>query len=545
MTKAGILDRGREAYTRCGWGDAYAHLSAADREAPLGPFDLENLATAAYLTGRDDESIDILARAHQAFLGTGDTTRAARSAFWLASALIYRGDLARGGGWIARARRLLDEARHDCVERGYLLLPVALQSVADGDIVRAEATFAEAVAIGDRFGDADLVNLARQGHGRALIGLGETAGGVALLDEVMVAVTTGELSPRIAGIIYCSVISACFDMFDLRRAQEWTDALHRWCAAQPDLVPYRGHCLVHRTEILRLHGGWPDALDEAQRACERLGDPPGQPAVGSAFYQLGEIRRLRGEFSKAEDAYRQASASGRTPHPGLALLWLAQGRIDVAKAAVCRVMDEVRDRRTRSTLLSACVEILLASDDVPAARRAAEELSAIATTLGTPYLQALSAQAGGAVALAEGNPMAALTSLRRAWTTWRDIEVPYEAARVSVLIGLACRALGDADSGQMELDAARRVFVQLGAAPDAARVDALYGTAATRAAGGLTAREVQVLRLVASGMTNRAIAGELSISEKTVARHMSNIFTKLDLSSRAAATAYAFQHQLV
>ncbi len=500
---------------------------------------------AAYLTGRDSEAADTLARAHNAFLGAGDGVRAARSAFWLAFMLLNAGEAARAAGWLARARRLLDEGQHDAVERGYLLLPVALQHVAGRDLTAAEATFAEAAHIGERFAEPDLVNLARQGRGRTLIGLGRTAQGVSLLDEVMVAVTSGEVSPVVAGTIYCSVISACFDMFDMRRAQEWTDALNRWCTSHPDLVPYRGECLVHRAEIMLLHGVWREAIEEAQRACDWLSQPSSRPPVGAAYYQLGELHRLCGEFTKAEEAYRIASQSGRAPYPGLALLRLAQGQCDAAKAAICRVAEEARDRRTRARVLAACVDILLAAGDVAPARTAADELSAIASAIDTPFVRALALHAKGAVLLDEGDAAAALTTLRDACTLWRDLEAPYEGARTTVLIGLACRLLGDADGAQMELAAAARVFRHLGAGPDLARVEKLSTTAPPRAAGQLTARELQVLALVASGKTNRSIADALSISEKTVARHVSNIFTKLDLSSRAAATAYAFRHHLI
>jgi len=345
------------------------------------------------------------------------------------------------------------------------------------------------------------------------------------------------------------VIAGCFEMLDLRRAREWTNALSHWCASQPDLVPYRGDCLVHRTAILALQGAWPEALEEAQHACDHLAQARPPAPIGAARYQLGELYRLRGEFTKAEDIYRQASQSGRMPQPGLALLRLAQGRIDAAKAAICRVLDEpFHDRRHRSTTLAAAVDILLASRDVPAARRSADELLSIATLVDTPYVRAMSTAALGAVLLAEDNPRSALAALREAWTIWRDLDAPYEAARVNVSIGLACRALGDADSAQLEFEAARAVFQQLGALPDLTRVDQLMSStmpSPAAAAGGLTSREVEVLRLIASGKTNRAIADDLGISEKTVARHISNIFTKLDLSSRAAATAYAFQHKLV
>jgi DNA-binding CsgD family transcriptional regulator len=538
---ADALDRGREFFGRLAWGDAFAELSAADREGPLALEDLERLAVAAYLVGADADSDAVWLRAHQECLRLGDVVRAARCAGWLAQGLLLRGEMARGGGWLARAQRLLDEAHHDGVERGYLLLPVALQSF-DQDPAAAYAAFERAASIGARFGDEDLTAYSRTGQGRALIRVGETADGVALLDEVMVAVTAGEVSPIFAGFVYCAVIEACQEIFDLRRAQEWTEALTQWCESQPGLVAYRGQCLVYRAEIMRLHGAWGEAANEAKRACERLA---GRPPVGMAFYQQAEVHRLRGDFAEAENAYRQAGQWGREPQPGLAMLRLAQGQVDAAALAIRRVADETDVRVARSQVLAAFVEIMVAAHDLGAARAAAEELAELADELGAPLLHAVSGYATGAVLIGEGDARAALVVLRRAWAAWQELDAPYEAARVRVLIGLVCRELGDHDTGAVELDAARSVFRQLGAAPDLAQVEALSPTVRSQAPMGLTGRELEVLALVATGKSNREIAATLVISEHTVARHVQNILAKLGVSSRTAASAFAFEHDLV
>jgi DNA-binding CsgD family transcriptional regulator len=541
------LERGREFYASRAWTHAYESLSQADQLAPLGAEDLEMLATSAYMLGRDDDYLGGLERAHHAYLEAGEALRAVRCGFWLGINLATRGEKGRASGWFGRAQRLVEREQGECVERGYLLLPVMLQEAARGDYEAAYTTGSEAVKIGERFGDGDLLALALQEQGNALIKQGRVEQGLGLLDEAMLAVTAGELSPVVTGLIYCGVIDSCQEAYELRRAQEWTAALTRWCEQQPDMVPYSGQCLVHRAEIMQLHGAWPDALEEARRAGLRFAErmKMNQQAAAQALYRQGEVHRLQGEFARAEEAYRDARRCGLEPQPGLALLRLAQGNRDAAIAAIRRVIGETSERPRRARLLPACVEIMLAADETAEAQRACLELEEISAGHESGILGATAAHARGAVALADGDARAALAALRRAGRVWQELEAPYDAARARVLVALACRALGDNDTAELELDAARAIFEELGAAPDLARVDALVPAVAPADSRGLSPRELQVLRLVAAGETNKAIAADLVLSERTVDRHVSNIFAKLGVSTRAAATAYAYEHQLV
>jgi DNA-binding NarL/FixJ family response regulator len=538
------LKQGRESYRRRAWGDAYESFSLADQTTPLEGEDLELLAVSAYLIGRDDDFLRVLERAHHAYVNAGNGARAVRCAFWLGLGLLLRGETARATGWLARAQRLLEREGRDCVERGYLLLPVAEQHFHTGHHESAYTAATDAAGIGERFKDADLIACARHLQGRALVQQAEVEKGLVLLDEAMVAVTAGELSPLMTGLIYCSVIDACQQVYALERAHEWTTALARWCEEQHELVAFTGTCLVHRAEILQLQGAWRDAIEEARRACDRFSRGIEQRPPAAAFYQQAEVHRLRGEFAAAEECYRNVSQWGGEPQPGLALLRLAQGRTDAAAAAMRRVMSATTDPLQRTKLLPAYIEIMLAVGETQEARDACRELDEAARSFGTDVLSAMAAQARGAVELAEGDAETALGSLRRASQAWQKIEAPYAAARVRVLVALGCRALGDEDGAALELAAARAIFDRLGAAPELTRIDSLTQREPSNAAHGLTARERQVLRLIAGGKTNRAIAAELSISEKTVARHVSNIFGKLGLSTRAAATAYAYQHSL-
>jgi DNA-binding CsgD family transcriptional regulator len=525
------------------WGDVFADLSVARREGEPSAEDLERLAVAAYMVGRDDACESAWVAAHQAWLGRGEAERAARCAFWHALGLFFRGDLAPAMGWVARGGRLLTGSPDDSVAHAWLRMLQALPSLFEGDADAASSSFRAGGEIAERLADADATAFARMGSGYALILQGRRPEGMALLDEVMVSVTAEEVAPMIAGIAYCQVIALCQAVYDVRRAREWTDALTRWCDAQPDLVPFRGNCLVHRCEVFQLQGAWTDAHDSARQACEWLAGPPAWDTLGSAHYQLGEIQRLRGEFAEAEESYRQASVAGRDPEPGMSLLRLAQRRVDLAAPAIRRALDEAHDPIARSRLLPASVDVMLEAGDIRAARAAADELAEIAAQIDASYLNAVAHEASGAVLLSDGDPRAALTELRLAQRLWRELEAPHQVARVRALIGVACRELGDGASAELEFEGARVAFQELDAAPDLGRLARLAGSAETE--GPLSRRETEVMLLVAEGKSNRAIAATLFISEKTVARHVSNIFTKLQLSSRAEATAYAYKHGLV
>jgi DNA-binding NarL/FixJ family response regulator len=401
------------------------------------------------------------------------------------------------------------------------------------------------VAVGESCGDRDLVAFARNLEARALMRMGKVDEGLALVDEVMLAAASGELAPLVAGLVYCSVIASCQQVYALDRAREWTEHLDEWCSAQPQLVMFSGRCLVHRAEILQLCGSWGQAASEARRAFERFHQAVDPEAVGDACYQQGEIHRLRGEDVEAERAYSEASRYGREPQPGLALLRLAQGRVDAAAAALGRIVAGTSAPLARAQFLPALVEVSLAARDADAARAAAAELSQIAARFRTDVLDAMAAGAEGAVALAAGDSQAALPPLRRAFRIWQRVGAPYLAARIRVLAGRACGALGDEDGSRLELGAARTVFEELGAAPDLLRLDGPPPDGSSRSCHGLTPRELEVLRRIASGSTNRAIARELHVSERTVDRHVSNILAKLEVSSRSGATAFAYEHELV
>ena len=539
------LERGRESYARRAWAVAHEALSRADQAIALQGEDLELLATAAWMVGREEDYLQALERGYQARLDAGEIERALRCAFWIGVTLARRGETGRAGGWLGRAQRLLEREQRDSVERGYLLIPAIFRHEAADDWEAAATTAAGAARIGQQFGDRDLFALAGHEHGHISIRQGQVSDGLALLDEAMVAATEGELSPIVTGIVYCGVILACQEAWELRRAQEWSAALTSWCEQQPEMVAFTGRCLLHRAEVMQVSGAWHEALEEARRAVARSAQANNPAAAGEACYRQGEVHRLRGRLAAAEECYREASRWGREPQPGLALLRLAQNDGAAAVSAIRRVAAETTAPPRRAGLLPAYVEIMLATGDLEEARHGCAELEEIAAERGSAMLDATAASARGSVELAADAVPAALVALRRAWRAWQQLEAPYEAARTRVLIARACRALGDEEAAGLELEAARGAFEQLGATPAVAAVAALTSRVAPADAHGLTARELEVLRLVAAGQSNREIAAGLVISEHTVARHLQNIFAKLSVSSRTAAGAYAFEHDLV
>jgi DNA-binding CsgD family transcriptional regulator len=510
----------------------------------LGARDLELLARSAYMLGHDDAYLDAWELAYHSHLKAGDPARAALCTWWIGDYLRFRGESARATGWFARGDSLLEQGGEDCVARGFLLLPTVHDLVSVHDHEAAFALAAEAGEIGARFAHRDLTALSMMEKGHALVRQGRASEGLRLVDETMVAVTTEEPSPVIAGIVYCSTIAFCQAMFELGRAQEWTEAHTAWCERQSDMRAYMGACLVHRAEIMTLAGNWSAAMTEVRRAEGYRRGALNEQIAGDAAYRRGEVHFLLGELDSAEEAYREASRRGREPQPGLALLRLAQGDGEAAAASLRRALGEAGQPLRRAALLPAYVEIMLAVGDLEEARAGCRDLEDVAERQGSRALAAMADYARGAVDLADGNARAALAALRKACRAWQELGVPREIARTRLLVGQACAALEDDDTAAMELEAARNTFERLGAAPELARIASLGKRPGERDDYGLTARELEILRVLATGKSNREIAAALVISDHTVRRHVQNIFAKLGVSSRAAATAFAVRHHL-
>ena len=537
------LARARSDYERGDWAAALDSWSGVVPDE-MGADDLRAAATSAYLVGRRDLAIDLFQRAFHLFESVGDRSGAVRCCFHLSMILGTGGEPALAAGWGARAGRLVEELGGDVVEAGYVAFLQMYGHLGAGDWAAAAECANEATAVARRHADTDLLALGLVSQGRLAIYAGRVAEGLARLDESMAGAAAGEVSPMIFGNVYCTAIEGCQEISDFGRVAEWTSALHRWCADQPGLVAFTGQCSVHRGQVMRLRGAWPEALEEFALAIARYRQTDALPPIGLAEAECGDVLRLRGEYGAAEAAYQRAGERGHDPQPGLALLWLARGSRDAAAAAVRRLLSEVGNPTQPCRLLPAAVDVLLAVGAVDEARTAATELDDLARKIGSVSLLALAAYAAAAVELDSGDPAGAMPYLRKARQLWARADSPYESARVRLLTGRALAALGDQESARQEVTAAREAFVSLGAAPAAEEAERLLRPAAALPAG-LTAREVEVLRLVAAGRSNTQVAAELVLSEKTVARHLSNIFSKLDVGSRTAAAAYAFEHGLV
>lgn len=539
------MEQAADHFARGDWLAAYDAWSDVGLDG-LSAAELDQFSTAAGLVGHHDDLVRALQRAFVRSQDEGDARGAVRSAFRLAMSTASHGEQALSAGWLGRATELVEEIGGDSPERGWLAFMRMFRAIGTGDFAEAQILADEAAATGRQFHDADLIAMAVCAQGRVALYGGRFTEGLAHLDEAMVRVIAGEVSPFIAGHVYCTAIEGCQEVSDFGRVAEWTAALERWCDAQPGLLAFTGQCAVHRGQLMRLRGAWDDALREYSLAAERyleLGTPD---AVGLTALETGDVLRLRGDFEGADAAYQRAADLGVDPQPGLALLWLASGRGTAALAAVDRLLAEPGGPVQRCHLLPAAIEVLLAVDHDDRADRArplATELAALASSIGSVVLSAAAAQAMGAVELASGDAAGALPYLRKAHQLWTQASSPYDAAVARLHTGRCLLALADESSAERELSAARTAFRRLGAVPMADLASSLL--APESLPGGLTAREVEVLRLVAAGRSNPQIAAELVLSEKTVARHLSNIFGKLDVGSRTAAAAYAFERGLV
>lgn len=527
-----MLTDARRAYDARAWARAFEAFAAEDAERPLVTEDLEFYAVTAAMLGRYDDYFAIRERIYRELLDRGDGLGAAGSAIWIGIQRIVMGDLGTGSGWIGRAARLIAEDGTDSVPAAYLVVSEGFAAAGAGDPDRAALLCADAAEAGRRLRDADLVSLALHQQGLFLLQAGRADEGLAALDEAMVGLAAGELSPLVTGIVYCGVIGGCWSVYELGRAHEWTRAMGAWCEAQPELGNFTGECRVRRAELKLFDGAWQEAIEELADVSER-----DVWTSGTATYVRAELDRLQGRSDEAEEGYAEAARLGFEPQPGLALLRLARGSTQAAAAMVRRCLAEMHEPAKRIELLAAATDVLLAVGAPAAAADVVDELGAAAERNGGQIVVALHQHALGAVRLAEDDAAAALPPLRSALRTWVREGTPYQEARTRALLAAACRALDDRESADRETATARRLFEELGAWPDAARL-ADRGDL-------LSPRELEVLRLVATGATNKSIAAELVLSERTVDRHVSNILGKLGVPSRAAATARALERELI
>ncbi|MHB8660051.1 MAG: LuxR C-terminal-related transcriptional regulator [Solirubrobacteraceae bacterium] len=520
----------------------------------MGAEDLVRLGDAAYWAGSLEMSLGAMERAYVAFRAGGDDCSAALVALSLRLDYTTKPALATATGWLRRAERLL-EGQPECLAHGYLAGVYAVQAIARGDLDRALAETERMIELGARLPDRDLHVLGLQRQGQVLVARGAVVRGLELLDEVVVAAMSGELGINAIAVVYCSAIATCRDLGDYGRAGEWSDAAKRWCEREASRG-FPGLCRVYHGEIVRRRGGWQQAEQEVRLACDELREFGVRAMAGAGAYELGEICRLRGDLASAERAYREASECGCDPQPGLALLRLVQGDVEVAVAMISAALadrepreeleelaawHESRDRLSRARLLPSQIGIALAHGDLVLARAASHELDAIAAEYRSGAFEAEAACARASLALAEGDLPRALAAARSGRLLWQQLEMPYEVACARMTLGAIARAASDADTARLQLTAALEGFRQLGAKGEASRVQEQLH-ALSRDGGGrddqlLTARELEILRLVAEGLTDTEIAVRLFLSPHTIHRHLANVRTKLGQPSRAAAVA--------
>lgn len=537
----GQLETARKHHRASRWAKACEGYAAADGATALGVKDLESWAESAQVIGRIGEAVMVLGRCFELRAEAGQVHEATRTAYWLWSAHVFcRGEFGIAAGWVERARALADE--QGTGECGWLLVPQAYRCIGSGDFRSAAGILHRAAELGRGRSDVDLVTIATTMRGRASLKLGLLEDGLALLDAAMVRILTRATSPRATSVMYCAAIGSCYEVQELARAAEWSVALDHWLGTLPQLGgAYFGNCRIYRAMLMRLRGDWARAEAELERACRDLA-VDGRLVAGHAWYELGELRRLRGAPGAAE-AFEQATALGHVAQPGLGLLRLGEGDAQAAGAGLRRALAEQDQVDARLALLPAAIETCIAANRVAEALEVLPELERAARTYPTTATLAVLDAACGAVALAEERAADALVLLRAASGRWRELDAPYETALVGVRIGEACRALGDEEGALMELRASLETFERLGAAPDASRARVLL-SGGTGQLASLSSREVEVLRLIATGSTNAEIAKRLYLSERTVHRHVSNILTKLGVRSRTAAAMQAVRHGL-
>ncbi len=528
------------ALRRQDWQAAYDAAQAAAVDSPDLEADRADLvADAAWWLGRLDDCIEARERAYHLYEELGKQRRAGQCAVWLYEHHAFKATPAMAGAWLRRARRALGD-EPGCAEHGALLLREAEAAHGAGELERASALAADVIALGRTLRAPELEAEALQTMGRVLIDRGELSEGLGHLDEAMLFAVEGRLGPYSTGKVYCSLISACEELGDFDRAAEWTQTTITWAQQHP-LAIFPGICRIHRAAVLKRRGALAEAEREAEQACEELRDRH-VPNSAAAYAEVGDIRRRLGQLDRAEEAFAAAQRLSGQPCGGLALLRLAQGRIEAGLTIINGCLRGAKNPLARTALLPMQIHIAIAAGDLDSAREALSELDDIAAAFPTRTVQATVLSSRGRLQLAQDEAAEATETLQAALQRWRALDVPYEVASVHTLLGEAYRRSGDDAAAGESFAAATELFDQIGARLDP---KAFGGEAKPALPAGLTMREVEVLRLIAAGMSNSEVAAALYLSVKTVSRHLSNIFTKIGVSSRAAATAFAFEHQLV